>query len=188
MNIIDRAALGIAQSIRRNYPEAPSEVALKYSLSLLINTLSAITVSMGVCIATGHWKQGAIVVFFFLFMRYFSGGVHLRSSLTCSLTSAGIVIVLAHLQFNYWYLGFLCSLAAFMIYAIKAPDGIEKVSRVDPRYYPLLKAICLAVVALNMLVFQSSLLSAVFLTQALTLTNQAYTFIHYLERRKTNES
>jgi len=182
LNVIDRAALRIAKFIRANNPNAGSEAALKYSLSLLINTLSAVAISLAFCAMTGHLYQGLAVIACFLLLRYFSGGVHLSSSLACCLASVFLVVALAHVHFGYRHLGFAMDIVSLAIVLRKAPEGIEKVSRVDRKYYPLLKWISAAIVSANFAV-QSPLLSAVFFVQSLTLLKPAYTLVNYVERR-----
>jgi len=94
----------------------------------------------------------------------------------------GIMTLLAHADFEYWYLGFAFNILSILILLFKAPDGIEKISRIDPKYYPLLKVISVVLVASDFFI-HSSLLSAVFLTQALTLLQVSYRVFDFIERR-----
>jgi len=182
MNIIDKLALKIAVFVRKHNPDAGSEIALKYSASLLINTISATTISLTICAVTGHFWNGLAALFFFTLLRYVSGGFHLTSSLSCCLMTIGIMTLLAHADFEYWYLGFAFNILSILILLFKAPDGIEKISRIDPKYYPLLKVISVVLVASDFFI-HSSLLSAVFLTQALTLLQVSYRVFDFIERR-----
>lgn len=182
MNFIDRSALYIARAIRRNYPDAGSETALKYSLSLLINTFTSITAILVICAFTYHLTEGLVTILLFLILRFFSGGVHMHTSLSCCLASIIVLTAISHLEFNYFYLGALLDCATIVILLILAPQGIDNVSRVDHKYYPLLKIISVLMVASNF-IFHSSLVTAVFFTQALTLTKTAYQFVNFIERR-----
>ncbi|UUZ93821.1 accessory gene regulator B family protein [Paenibacillus sp. P25] len=80
MNLIDRSASYLTQAIRNNNPNAGSETALKYSLILLINTGSAILISLMLSSITGRATYALLSVSGFLILRYFSGGFtfHLR--------------------------------------------------------------------------------------------------------------
>lgn len=182
MNIIDRSALKIANSIRFHYPDAASEAVLFYSLSLIINTLTAVGISLMICTITGHLAEALIVILFYFLLRYVSGGAHMSSSVSCCILSIIILATLPHVKFNYWFGGMIIDILSIVILLLKAPDGIEKVSRIDPKYYPLLKIISVCIVASNFY-FQYSFLSAAFITQAFFITGFAYKSIHILERR-----
>jgi hypothetical protein len=70
-----------------------------------------------------------------------------------------------------------------MILLFRAPNGIENISNIHPKYYPYLKGICIAMVLINIFGFNSTELTAVFLIQALSVTHSAYKIIYSLERR-----
>jgi accessory gene regulator B len=184
MNFIDKSALSIARAIRRNYPDAGSETVLKYSLSLIINTLTSITTILFICLLTGRFFEGLLTIVLFLALRFVSGGMHMNTSLSCCLLSIVVLTTIAHVQFNYFYWGVLLDSATVMILLRLAPQGIEQVSRIDPKHYSRLKIISVAMAASNFMV-HSSLVSAVFFTQALTLTKPAYQIVELLERRST---
>jgi accessory gene regulator B len=63
-----------------------------------------------------------------------------------------------------------------------APNGIENVSSINPKYYPLLKFLSIALVSLNFIV-QSPVISAALFMQAVLTTQPAYTIRDYIERR-----
>lgn len=189
MNIIDKAALSLARKIHENYPQGSSEAVLKYSLSLLINTFSAIVIVLLICLFTGHIAQACVVIAAFTALRYFSGGLHMSSSVACCTFSVICFAILSHIQFNYdtFRTGVVLNLAAIVILLKTAPKGIENVSSVDPKYYPVLKLISVLVVASNF-VIQSSVLSAVFIVQACLTTEPAYKIVNFIERRASREN
>jgi accessory gene regulator B len=184
MNFIDRLSLKIALFIRHNHSEAGSEIALKYSLSLIINTLTAITVSFSISLVSGHWKQWAIVTLSLILLRYFSGGFHLKSSLSCCIFTASIITIATHVNYNYFYIGYFLDAISVLILIIKAPNGIENVSRIDPKYYPVLKIMAICIVLANQF-FHSPQISAILFIQSLTLLNTTFVIFHYIERRLT---
>jgi accessory gene regulator B len=184
MNFIDKLALGIAQFIRNNHPDAGSEIALKYSLSLIINTLTALLISLAICLITGQTKSWVIVTFSLLLLRYFSGGFHLKSSLSCCIFTTSLITITSHLNFNYFYTGYFLDAISMLILLIKAPQGIENVSRVNPKYYPMLKIVAICIVLSNQF-FHCSILSSIFIAQSLTLLNTTFIFFDYIERRLT---
>ncbi|CAG7625762.1 Accessory gene regulator protein B [Paenibacillus solanacearum] len=181
MNYIDRSATYIAQSIRKHNKNAGSEIALKYALTLLINTSSAIIVSLIICTLTDRFIYAMLSIVGFLVLRYFSGGLHLSSSFSCCLFSTCLITLVAHSSFLYFNLGFIINCIAFIILCKTAPNGIKGVSRIKPKYYPLLKLIALCIVSSNFY-FQSSVLATVFFSQSVLTTSLAYSIKDYIER------
>lgn len=182
MNIIDHSASKLAKAIRRHDPNASSEAVLTYSLIIILNTLSCVFIVLITCLITGRFIEGILVLFFFAFLRYFSGGVHLNSSLTCTIASSVVLIIIAHIPLQYWWTGFTLDIISIIILLWLAPAGVESVSKLNPKYYPLLKVISIIIVSSNFLV-QHPVLSLTFLTQAVTLFPLTYKLIDYIERR-----
>ncbi len=182
MNWIELSASKITKSIRENYPQAASEKVLIYSLSLLINTLTAVLATLIFCFFTGHLAESITTILAFLGLRYLSGGFHLKSAVACCLFSTCLLTGLSHVDFEYLKYGPILDIISLIIFTFKAPEGLENVSRIKPAYYPLLKILCILFVSAN-LYLHSSLLSAIFIAQAFTLTKLGYSFASFLERR-----
>lgn len=182
MNIIEKASLRIAKSIRANYPEAASEDVLKFSLIILINTLSAIIISLIICGVTGHFLAGVIAIFSYTLLRFFSGGVHLSSSVSCCILSILIFVTIAHVSYSYWYTGFILDLISIIILIFTAPSGIDQVTQVDPKYYPYLKIISIFIVSINLFI-HSDIVSSAFFIQAMLTTSLSYKVVYIIERR-----
>ncbi|MGF9913917.1 accessory gene regulator B family protein [Paenibacillus ehimensis] len=182
MNFFDRVATRIARTIRENYPEAASEKVLFYSLSLLLNTMFAIVVTLSLCMMTKHLAEAAVTILIFLLIRYLSGGFHFSSSMICSLWTIFILTMSAHVRFDYFYTGACFDVISIIIFGLKAPKGLNNISRIAPKYYPILKCVCVLFISLNFFI-QSSMLSTIFLIQALTLTETVYFILSAAERR-----
>lgn len=181
MRIIDSLATKLARSIRVNYQDAASEKSLKYALILLINTIITISIIFIICLFTHHLFEGFIVVTYFFVLRYISGGAHLYTSEACTMTSIIILTSIAHLHFNYWNYGFIINTVAVIVFCIYAPEGInQKVSKINPKYYPLLKIISILMVSSNF-IFHSFMLSVLCITQAFFLTKPAYKLIDFMK-------
>ncbi|NHN31358.1 accessory gene regulator B family protein [Paenibacillus agricola] len=182
MNFIDKSATYVANSIRTNHPQAASQTVLFYALSLIINsTLTVITVVI-IASLTGYLYEAVAVIFFYTLLRYVSGGSHLASSLACCITSSVIFLLAAHVNYNFFYTGLLLNTAAIAILLKTAPQGIENISRIDKKYYPLLKIFSVIIVASNYF-FQLDFLSTAFFIQALHTTKLFGNIIHQIERR-----
>lgn len=182
MSTLDNTAASIARSIRRNYKDSGSEEVLTYSLIILLNGISIVLIVSMVGLFTGHFLESITALFVYPLLRYFSGGVHLNSSITCIVASSILLISIVHVPLPYWNTGLLLDLASLIIILWLAPRGLENVSRIAPKYYPMLKLISAAIICSNFL-FHSDVLSLVFITQAVTLTTPAYRLVDYIERR-----
>ncbi|MCR8631040.1 accessory gene regulator B family protein [Paenibacillus radicis (ex Xue et al. 2023)] len=182
MNFIDKSATLIASSIRKNNPQAASQAVLFYALSLLINVTLTIIIVIFISSFTNHLSKALLVILCYTLLRIVSGGAHLASSLACCIASSIIFITASHLEYDFFYIGFILNTAALLILLKTAPQGIEGVSRIDKKYYPLLKLISVAIVFSNYY-FQMDLLSTAFFIQALHTTKLFENSIHYLERR-----
>lgn len=182
MNFIDKSATYMATSIRNNNPHSASQAVLFYALSLMIN--SSITVITVIIISslTGHLYEALTVIFFYTLLRYVSGGSHLASSLACCITSSVIFLLASHIEYNFFYLGLLLNAGSIVILLKTSPQGIENISRIDKKYYPLLKILSVVIVASNFF-FQLDFLSTAFFIQALHTTKLFENSIHYMERR-----
>ncbi|WP_243735129.1 accessory gene regulator B family protein [Paenibacillus turpanensis] len=181
--MIENGAVKIARSIRNQHSEAASEAVLVYSLIIVLNNLLTIVLTIGLTAIAGTLGKAAIILVAFAAARFLSGGAHLSSSTVCSVASALILTLLSFVSWDYWYAGFACTIVCAIIILIYAPSGLKGHSRLDEKYYPLLKLAALLLVLSNLMI-QSSLLSAAFLAQSLTITKQAYQLVNFLERRR----
>ncbi len=186
MNILDNTASYLAKSIRNNHKDSASEEVLFYSLVIVLNTISIIFIVSMVGLITGNFLESITALLIYALLRYFSGGVHLNSSITCIIVSSFLLISIAHIPVTYWYTGFLLDLISLVIILRLAPQGLENVSRIAPKYYPVLKLISVAIICSNFL-FHSDVLSLIFITQAVSLTTPAHRLVDYLERRGADQ-
>jgi accessory gene regulator B len=76
----------------------------------------------------------------------------------------------------------LLNTASIAILLKTAPQGIEDISSIDKKYYPLLKLASVVIVASNYF-FQLDILATAFFIQALQTTKLFENSIHYFERR-----
>jgi accessory gene regulator B len=183
MNFIDKLSSYLALSIRKNNPNAASEKALFYSLSLIINTMTAIIIVIIISLLTGYLFEALIVIFSYTLLRYFSGGTHMNTSLSCCIMTIIIFSFATHINFPYLPYGVMIDLATISILFKTAPNNIDRVSRIKPEYYFVLKWISVLIVACNFF-FQFPVVSASFIIQAILTTKMGHGFTHYFERRK----
>lgn len=158
----------LADSLKAAVPNHPTSTAvLKYSISFLLNAVFVIVLSLTVSLFTGHWKEALTVLAAFPLLRQVSGGIHLKSSMTCVLVSTGGTTLLSFLSLDYtWTIALTC--VSCLLVLLFAPSRIEKQSRIPRKYYPLLKLISLLIVSSNFWI-ASPVLAGTFLVQAVTL-------------------
>lgn len=183
MSFIDRSALSLARSIRKHNSEASSEHVLKYSLALLINTSISITASFIICLMTGHAITALITILSLLTIRYFSGGMHLNSSLACCIATVIIIVFCSHMEFNYNYFFVILDIFSCLILLKTAPQGIQDVSSINVKFYPFLKVMSVLIVIANLYI-NSTVLSSVFFIQSLLTTPLLYKIRDSFEKRR----
>lgn len=166
--MIEVMALRMAEGIKRNIPDHKASVAvLKYSLSILLNTVFIIIGTLLLSIVTGRTKEALILLVAFALIRQVSGGVHLKSGMQCVLatTAAFTFLSLFHLDILYIQ---VFNVLTVLLYLIFAPSRIREQNRIPKRYYPALKVLSVLIVSSSFL-FQSTTLTLCFLVQGLTL-------------------
>lgn len=166
---VERLAETLAKSIFNNYPNSSSTIpVLRYALIAVINQLITISLVLIISALTGDILSGLTVIIAFPILRYVSGGLHLQSSNLCNILTATFMLLAIYMRIDYWYNGLVLNIVSIVILAINAPSGIKR-SKLDKKYYPVLKVIAISVVSMNF-IFQSHVLAVIFLIQSLTTT------------------
>ncbi|MDK8182142.1 accessory gene regulator B family protein [Paenibacillus sp. UMB4589-SE434] len=166
--MIEKLSLAIATLIKARVPEHPASIAvMKFSLAVVINTLAIVILSLVISLVTGRVTETTIVLIAFAGLRGISGGIHLKSGDSCVLVTTAIVTLISLVEVNANSVLILTGLSAVLC-AVFAPSRIEMQSRIDSKYYPLLKLVSVLVVSTN-LIFMSSTLAATYFIQSLTL-------------------
>ncbi|OBZ08032.1 accessory gene regulator ArgB-like protein [Bacillus sp. FJAT-26390] len=166
--MIEALAGSIANRIKTKVPEHPTSVAvLKYSLSLLLNAVFIVGLTILISLLTGKTNEAIIVLVSFALLRQVSGGLHLKSGMSCILVST-ITATIVSMSNIGELTTMMITITAAVIMVILAPSKIEKQSRIPKHYYPLLKAISTTIVLSNLFI-QSDVIAAAFALQALTL-------------------
>ncbi|SCW85189.1 accessory gene regulator B [Paenibacillus tianmuensis] len=182
MNPIDSMASYLAKVIRKHNEHAGSEIALKYALSLTINTSLATIVSLLISVITNRFNEAIIGICIFLLIRYVSGGIHLSSSLACCITSILIFVTIANVPTEYTQLSVYLNIISFIILLFTAPNNIKDVSRIPQKFYPLLKIVTLVIISSNFFI-KSTVFTAAFIIQAVLTMKYTYKIVSYFERR-----
>ncbi|MEK3867035.1 accessory gene regulator B family protein [Paenibacillus sp. FSL H7-0716] len=166
--MIDFLSLRIAQGIKKSVPDSPITITvMKYALSIIINALMIIVLSLLISTLTGRTLEVTIALTVFPFLRQASGGYHMRSGMKCVLFSTVLITSISLADFEYWTIMTL-GIVSFILVGLFAPSNIEKQSRIPKNYYPALKIVSLMIVSSNFLI-ASPVIGAAFLAQSISL-------------------
>lgn len=164
--MIEQWSLSLARRLELGGAKA-SPAVLAYAIGVYLNIfLTLLLTLLGGFIF--HTLTASLLCFaLFSVIRLFSGGYHLQSLTACTLVSAGAFILIPHLLIPAGWTVFLTAVS-LILFLLLAPQMDPKTTVLNPKYYPHLKIISLALTATNLLV-QSDLYSMVLLLQALLL-------------------
>lgn len=166
--MIQRIAHHLAIRINRVVPDHPVSVAvMEFSLSAILNAVFIIGLSMIISLFTGRAAEVLTVLIAFAILRQASGGIHLKDGMLCIIVSTVGVTLLSFAEFNTTVVMVL-NIISIILIAVFAPSRIDGQTRIPQRFYPLLKLVSILIVATN-LIITSSVLSAAFFIQSLTL-------------------
>lgn len=158
----------LALSIKKANPEETASVeVMVFSLILLVNAFAIIVFTLLIGWITGKLPETALTIFSFMFLKFFSGGIHLKSSDNCVLWSTIAMTVIPHIPINDSWILWMSGISLVVV-GLFAPAKMNKKARIPEKYYPLLKVVSLLIVASNIF-FASAILAKVFLLQALML-------------------
>lgn len=140
---------------------------LKFALIIVINFLIPCILSVIIGIITGKPVETTLAVLTIVIIRAISGGYHFRSSTTCTIVTTLAMSIPPHIPFpSEWSMH--ATLFCIILFAIFAPSHMKGYARMPEKYFPILKVASLIIVGSN-LIWQSPLLSIIFLLQALSL-------------------
>jgi accessory gene regulator B len=167
LKMVEALASRIAMKLKEIEPEKTQSVAvMKFALEAIINTAITISFITVIALVTNSVSETFIALGAYGVLRFFSGGLHLRSSLNCSLVSTMLISASPHIYINQqWTI--IASIVALILILIYAPANMEGHARIPTKYFPALKWISIAIICTNFIWF-SSTIAIVFLIQAVT--------------------
>ncbi|MEC0233763.1 accessory gene regulator B family protein [Paenibacillus kribbensis] len=168
--MIEPLALRMAQHIKRVVPDHPASVpVLKHALAVTLNLVFITGLTLAVSAFTGRTSEVLIIMAAFAFLRQMTGGLHLKSGMGCVTVSTLLFTGLSFIKLDYnWTIG--ATLVSMLLIFVFAPAGIERQTRIPPRYFPLLRAGAFIVVSFNLWIANPFIAISV-LAQTLTLIN-----------------
>lgn len=166
--MVEVIALRIARALKRIEPEKTASIdVMKFALEAIINAFITLVFIAIIGLITG--KPGETLLGFgaFALLRFFSGGLHLKSAMHCSIISAILISTAPHIPLTSNFI-IIIQLVTLVLILIFSPSNIEGHARIPQKYFFILKIVSAIIVSLNLLLM-SSTLCVVFAIQALTL-------------------
>ncbi|QGQ97035.1 hypothetical protein EHS13_20170 [Paenibacillus psychroresistens] len=152
--------------IKKHSPNSSSIPVLVLGISTMLNLIIMFSLVTIISLVTGDFIKGFIATIGFCGLRYFSGGLHIKSANVCNVISALIVLICIYLPIGYWYNINVLNAVSILLLAWNAPNGIKK-SKLPVKFYPALKLISILIVSSNFFI-ESPTLSMAFLLQSIT--------------------
>lgn len=145
----------------------PSVPVIYYAFQIIANTVGIAGLSLVIGGVTGEFAETALVLVIFALIRFLTGGYHIKSGLLCVAVSTAVVTLIPHINVNEM-ITYILTAIALIVTAALAPANYDKYARISIRYYPLLKFISCAVIAVNFAI-GSELLAITYIVQAALL-------------------
>ncbi|MDQ0496363.1 accessory gene regulator ArgB-like protein [Paenibacillus brasilensis] len=166
--MIEALSNKIAVHIKKNVPDHPASVAvLKHALAVILNMVFITGLTIAISVFTGRIREVLTIMAAFAFLRQMTGGLHLKSGMGCVAVSTLLFTGLSFVHLDYRW-SMIATVISMILILIFAPAGIEKQTRIPPRYFPLLKAGAFIVVSFNLWV-ANPFIAVSFFAQSLLL-------------------
>lgn len=165
-------ANSIATWIKNANPEKTASIeVMEYALSIVINTVIIVSMSLMIGFISDEFIETAITLFSFALLRFFSGGIHLKSSFGCIATSILVCSAIPHLPELSANWIFVATFVSILLLLFFAPH-IDGETKIKKSIRPFLKWFSVVIVCSNFILC-SSILSVIFLVQSLTVIPEA---------------
>lgn len=165
-------ANSIATWIKNANPEKTASIeVMEYALSIVINTVLIVSISLIIGFISDELIETAITLFSFALLRFFSGGMHLKSSFGCIATSILVCSIIPHLPELSANWIFVVTFVSILLLLFFAPH-IDRETEIKKSFRPFLKWLSVVIVCSNFILC-SSILAVIFLVQSLTVIPEA---------------
>jgi accessory gene regulator B len=165
--MIDYWAERIAISLREHNDGIVSVPIMKFALIFIINVVSIVSIVLIVSLFTNSFKISAIALLGFALLRFFSGGIHIKSATYCIFVSIIMMLFIIYVPIPHKY-ELALQIISFIFVIIFAPAYLENHIRIKKKYVPFLKIVSICIVLSNFYL-DSSILTICFFIQSLSL-------------------
>ncbi|WP_058830678.1 accessory gene regulator ArgB-like protein [Paenibacillus polymyxa] len=168
--MIEPLALRMAQHIKSVVPDHPASVpVLKHALAVILNIVFITVATIIIALLTGKAGEVFTIMMTFAILRQMTGGVHLKSGMGCVVVSTLLFTGLSFITLDHKWTMIATGISMILI-LLFAPAGIEKQTRIPPKYFSALKVAAFILVGFN-LWFTHPFIAISILAQSLTLIN-----------------
>lgn len=158
----------LAANIKRSVPEHPASYAvLKYALSVILNVVSIVSITLLVSMLTGRTKEAVLILISFALLRQASGGVHIKSGTLCVLVTTALFTLISYIRLADLYAAAITAVSLVIILWL-APIDIDRQTRIPKRHWSKLKVVAALFVMSNFFI-GSSVVALSYLAQSLSL-------------------
>lgn len=160
-------AYRLAEKIKQSNPEQTHSIAvMQYSLSIILNTVSIILVSMAIGWLNGKFLATGLALISIMGLRMMSGGFHMKTMRGCLIVSVMLVVGIPLIpSINVEMMGLLTTFTAILM-VVFAP-AVDRNTSLRKDIMPYLKLLSVITVCSNFLI-GSQVIAWAFLIQALT--------------------
>lgn len=166
--MINNVARGLAIRIKQQAPEHPASLeVLRFALEAVINGVLIVGLSLIGSLLLGTTLNTVIILISFALLRQLSGGIHFKSAMTCIAVSTTGVLLLSLIEMSSESIMVINGINIVLV-LLFAPSRIEEQTRIQKKYYPLLRILATLVVSTNFIVNSPSI-AITFFVQCCTL-------------------
>ncbi|MBU7316063.1 accessory gene regulator B family protein [Paenibacillus oleatilyticus] len=143
---------------------------LEYGIKILLNNISILVISFLISYLFNDTYSWFIVTANFVLLRFFSGGVHFKSSEACIIVSTFLIVFIQIIvPYITSYIPVLNAIS-LLIVLLLAPSGIHNQINLKAKNIEIyFKFISAALVLINFLIIESNLVSVTYFIQSLLL-------------------
>jgi accessory gene regulator B len=166
--MLERMAGWAAARIKLMVPEHPASYAvLRFALAVIFNIMLVISCTLLVSLVTGNTAEAGLILISFALLRQVSGGVHLKSGMSCVIVTTVMFTILSYVQAGPAGVQLMNGLSLLLVLLL-APAGIDKQTRIPRQHWPKLKIIAAVLVTMNFFI-ASPVIAAAFAAQSISL-------------------
>ncbi len=168
--MIEAISNRLAVKMKEINPEETASVeVMSYALQGILHNLITLITAIIVGSVLGQFWETLLAAACVAVLRWFSGGLHFKSALSCFLTSASVFIVIPLIEVSDQIL-LITNIVSLLLVAIFAPSNIRGHIRIPEKYFPLYKLASIIIVSINFFILTPIITIAFFVQSCTTIT------------------
>jgi accessory gene regulator B len=147
--MIEALSEKIAISIKKsNEAETVSVAVMKFALIILFNFFIPVLLSLLIGLLTDRFGETLLSLTAFVLLRMSSGGYHFKSPIACMLSTLFVATVPPLIDLSREW-SMLVTGVSLLLFLLLAPSNMRGYHTLPEKYYPVLKLLCVSMVAAN---------------------------------------